>query len=90
MEKTDYEKQELAREVAANRNGSFGVKHGRPPHLMDAAELSVQAWDAISSESIKNCFVKANIGVDYSDRNLETRVNALSGEMMSLLLAEFD
>ena len=71
---------------------SYGVtpKAVRPPHLMDAAELSVQAWDAISSESIKNCFVKANIGVDYSDRNLETRVNALSGEMMSLLLAEFD
>ena len=52
-------------EVDENRAGTFGVTHGRPAHLMDAVHLSAEAWSKIAPKSIKNCFVKANIGVVY-------------------------
>ncbi len=72
-------KAQLAEEVKYARNGMYGVFHGRPPTLMDAAELSVQAWEAISPRTMKNCFVKANIGVNYEfNNNRVVCVNAVS------------
>ena len=69
----------LAKEVDDTRNGAFGVSHGRPPTLMDAAELTFKAWDAVSAQSIQNCFIKANIGVNYTSNITEVScVNAVS------------
>ena len=68
----------LAKEVEDTRNGAFGFSHGRPPTLMDAAELTVKAWDAVSAQSIQNCFIKANIGVNYTNITTVPSVNAVS------------
>ncbi len=53
--------------VARARPGTYGVDHGRPAHLMDAAQMITAAWADMSDVTIKNSFIKANIGVVYLD-----------------------
>ena len=43
------------------QSGSAGVSYGHPAHLLDAAIYVKQAWDDISSATIKNAFNKAEI-----------------------------
>ena len=43
------------------RRGSVGVSYGAPAHLLDAVKYIVQAWDDITSDTIRNCFNKAGI-----------------------------
>jgi hypothetical protein len=50
--------------MLAGRNlgrGAAGVEFGNPARLFDAANCIKLYWDAISQESIKNCFRKAEI-----------------------------
>ena len=39
--------------------GAAGVAHGKPAHLLDAAQYVKQAWGFISDTSIRNFFKKA-------------------------------
>jgi hypothetical protein len=43
------------------RRGSAGVTYGNPAHLLDAAMYVKEAWNAVSSSSIRNAFKKAEI-----------------------------
>ena len=43
------------------QRGSAGVPYGHPAQLLDAATYEKQAWDDISSATIKNAFNKAEI-----------------------------
>jgi hypothetical protein len=43
------------------QRGSAGVSYGHPAHLLDAATYVKEAWDEISSKTIKNAFNKAEI-----------------------------
>ena len=103
LDQDDEVKRFLVVEVKNSRGGTFGVAHGRPPSLMDAAELSVVAWGEVTSTTISNCFRKANLGVVYcknSDASVsvvsgvasndDTDIDAImhTGEMVSLLLAD--
>lgn len=49
------------------RRGAAGVKYGRHAHLLDAARLAKDIWDQVSSTTIRNCFVKADIIKDWKD-----------------------
>jgi len=49
------------------RTGAAGVKYGRHAHLLDAARLARDSWDQVSSTTIRNCFVKADIIKDWKD-----------------------
>jgi len=97
LDQPDDVRASLQLEVSTTRRGKFGVTHGRPATLMDAAELSVLAWNEMAADSIRNSFRKADLGVDYSidsmsspDRNMGYDVDTARGEMISLLLAEID
>ncbi|PVU88359.1 hypothetical protein BB559_005598 [Furculomyces boomerangus] len=39
---------------------------GRPPHLLDAAELIKEAWENIPETSIENCHKKADETLKFS------------------------
>ncbi|CAK9271046.1 unnamed protein product [Sphagnum jensenii] len=43
------------------KRGAAGVAFGKPPHVLDAANLVNIAWNEISSQCLKNCFKKADI-----------------------------
>ncbi len=43
------------------RRGAAGVSYGNSAHLLDAASYVKEAWDSISSSSIKNAFNKAEL-----------------------------
>ena len=90
-------------QIVAARLRPLGIAHGRPPSLMDAAELSVVAWGEVTSTTISNCFRKANLGVVYCNNsdasasvvsgvasNDDTDIDDImhTGEMVSLLLAD--
>jgi DDE superfamily endonuclease len=49
------------------RRGAAGVEFGNPAHLLDAANFVKVCWDAITQETIKNCFKKAEI-ISLEDR----------------------
>ena len=52
------QKNELGRRL---RRGAAGVSYGNPAHLLDAACYMKEAWDHVSSSSIKNAFIKADL-----------------------------
>ena len=60
------------------RRGSIGLAFGKSPHLLDAANLIVTAWNEIKQETIFNCYRKADIissfranDVDLQDGEME-------------------
>jgi hypothetical protein len=55
----------LAAEAASMHAGAAGIAHGRPAHVLDAAGLIKEAWDAISATTIENAFAKANLRSTY-------------------------
>lgn len=63
------EERQLTEQAKSQRRGSTGVAYGKPAHLLDAANYISQAWDAVSPTTIKNCFCKADLGMDlhYED-----------------------
>ncbi len=49
------------KELDSPRGAPAGVAYGNPAHLLDAANYVVTAWDAITSTTIRNAFIKADI-----------------------------
>ena len=47
----------------SQRKGAAGVAYGKPAHLLDAARYLKQAWSAISPQTIKNAFQKADLKI---------------------------
>ncbi len=62
-------KRELGKRL---RQGAAGVSYENPAHLLDAASYVKEAWDSVSSSSIKNAFSKAEL------MNLEPKPGAES------------
>ena len=54
-------KTQIQNQTKRLQRGSAGVLYGHPAHLLDAATYVKQAWDDISSATIKNAFSKAEI-----------------------------
>jgi DDE superfamily endonuclease len=54
-------KTQIQNQAKRLQRGSAGVSYGHPAHLLDAATHVKQAWDDISSATIKNAFNKAEI-----------------------------
>lgn len=67
-------KDQLSLAVTRMKRGAAGMVYGRPPHL-DAANLVNLAWNEISSQSLKNCFKKANIISSFRASNESNVVN---------------
>ncbi|KAF5185902.1 Tigger transposable element-derived protein [Thalictrum thalictroides] len=74
------------------RRGAAGVAYGNPAHLLDAALYVKQAWDSVSSVSIKNSFIKADImnltneGQEIRD-DLDQSFNNLGNMMQELQIS---
>ena len=47
------------------------MAYGNPAHLLDAAHYVKHAWDAISAESIKNSFRKAELQLNLEGHGIE-------------------
>lgn len=47
------------------------MKYCLPPHLLDVASIIYELWDATSSESILNCFIKAKMWSFDQRREIE-------------------
>ena len=57
----DSELKELKKAGSCLRRGAAGVEYGHPAHLLDAANYVKTSWDAITAQTIMNCFKKAEI-----------------------------
>ena len=51
---------ERRKEAENNRSGTNGLKQGHCANLKDACELLKTAWDKVTSETIINCYIKAD------------------------------
>jgi DDE superfamily endonuclease len=54
-------KTQIQNQAKRLQRGSAGVSYGHPTHLLDTATYVKQAWDEISSKTIKNAFIKTEI-----------------------------
>lgn len=64
--------------------------YGRPPHLLDVANLVNLAWNKISSQSLKNCFKKRDIISSFQVSNEgnvvdETETDEILDEIVNML-----
>ena len=60
----DAELKEMKKHAGVRlRRGAAGVDYGNPAHLLDAANYVKASWDAITPQTILNCFKKAEIMV---------------------------
>lgn len=55
---------DIKQQAAKKRRGSVGVLDGSPANLLDAARIATVAWEAVSSSTIRNCFRKAELGME--------------------------
>jgi len=52
--------EERRKSAENNKSGLNGLLQGHYAHLGDAVLITQQAWDVITDETIKNCWIKAN------------------------------
>ncbi|POM57951.1 Hypothetical protein PHPALM_37471 [Phytophthora palmivora] len=62
IETSDEEKYRLMQRAAKKSLGSAGVTLGRVPHLLDAMSLLDEAWTAIPTALIRDCWIKSSLG----------------------------
>jgi hypothetical protein len=63
------------------RRGAAGVSYENPAHLLDAASYVKEAWDSISSSSIKNAFSKAELMNLEPEPGAESENNVIATEL---------
>lgn len=54
-------RQEVLQNAAKQPRGTAGLSHGMLPHVLDAMELGVEAWNELTDTTITNCWWKAGI-----------------------------
>lgn len=54
-------KDTLKQSALRMRRGAAGIDNGKSATLYDAAQYAVEAWSDLSEETLKNCFIKADI-----------------------------
>ena len=47
----------------SQRRGAAGVAYGKPAHILDASRYINEAWNAITQQTIKNAFIKADLKI---------------------------
>ncbi|KAL2632800.1 hypothetical protein R1flu_004279 [Riccia fluitans] len=60
-------KEQLSTAAVRMKCGAAGVAFGKPPHLLDVANLINIAWSEMSAQSLQNCFKKADIISSFYD-----------------------
>jgi len=77
-EQLKQQKRELGKRL---RRGATGVSYENPAHLLDAASYVKEAWDSVSSSSIKNTFNKAELMNLESEPGVESENNVIATEL---------
>ena len=72
FELSENEKQHRVEMAKKMRAGTAGLMYGRPPHLMDVATIAKECWEAISQDTIQNCYKKASIITDWESEQTPT------------------
>ena len=62
-EHADEAKNALKMQEKSQRRGAAGVAYGNPAYLLDAARYITKTWNAISQQTIKNAFIKADLKI---------------------------
>ncbi len=63
------------------RQGAAKVFYENPAHLLDAASYVKEAWDSVSSSSIKNAFSKAKLMNLEPEPGAESENNVIATEL---------
>jgi hypothetical protein len=77
-EQLKQRKRELGKRL---RRGAARVFYENPVHLLDAASYVKEAWDSISSSSIKNAFSKAELMNLEPELGVESENNVIATEL---------
>jgi len=77
-EQLKQRKKELGKRL---RRGAAGVSYKNPAHLLDAASYVKEAWDSVSSNSIKNAFSKAELMNLEPELGAESENNVIATEL---------
>ncbi len=77
-EQLKQQKRELGKRLW---RGAEGVSYGNLAHLLDAASYVKEAWDSISSSSIKNAFSKAKLINLEPKPGAESKNNVIATEL---------
>jgi hypothetical protein len=77
-EQLKQRKRELGKRL---RRGAAGVSYESPAHLLDAASYVKEAWDSVSSSSIKNAFSKAELMNLEPEPGAESENNVIATEL---------
>jgi hypothetical protein len=77
-ERLKQRKRELGKRL---RRGVVGVSYGNPAHLLDAASYVNEAWDSVSSSSIKNAFNKVELMNLEPEPGAESENNVIATEL---------
>jgi hypothetical protein len=77
-EQLKQQKRELGKRL---QQGAAGVSYENPAHLLDAASYVKEAWDSVSSSSIKNAFSKAKLMNLEPEPGAESENNIIATEL---------
>jgi hypothetical protein len=77
-EQLKQRKRELGKRL---RRGVAGVSYGNPAHILHAANYVKEAWDSVSSSSIKNAFSKAELMNLELEPRAESENNVIAIEL---------
>ncbi len=77
-EQLKQRKRELGKQL---QWGATGVSYGNRTHLLDAASYVKEAWDSVSSSSIKNAFSKAELMNLEPEPKAESENNVIATEL---------
>ncbi len=72
------QKRELGKRL---QRGAGGVSYENPTHLLDVANYVKEAWDSVSSSSIKNAFSKVELMNLEPERGAESENNVIATEL---------
>jgi hypothetical protein len=80
--KLDEQLRQRKRELGKRlRRGAVGVSYENPSHLLDAASYVKEAWDSVSSSSIKNAFSKTEFMNLELEPGAESKNNVIATEL---------
>ena len=83
----DYVKTCLEDIAKSMRRGSIGLAFGKSPHLLDAANLIVTAWNEIKQGIIFNCYRKADIIPSFRANDVDSEDGEMEDQCIDDLVA---
>ena len=68
--------------------GAAGVSHRKSATLLDSVNYAKVAWQNLSAHTVRNCFIKAEFGLDLkrlsADDDADVNLNELALQLKSL------